>query len=433
MGSGVALTPKFIKGPAQEEDVYRPVGQNVEIFRSRDKEVLVEGPAGTGKSRACLEKLHAQMLKYPGARGAIVRKTRESLNQSALVTFEKEVTREQIKLHHEMQQYAYPNGSVVVVAGMDKPSKIMSSQYDVIYVQEATELEEEDWEAALTRLRNNVMPYQQQIGDCNPQGPEHWLNKRAASVMKRIVTRHEDNPTVTPEYLAILDSLTGYRYKRLRLGLWVAAEGQYFTEWDEEKHLCEPFAIPASWSRWAAIDYGYADPWCVLWFARDPKDKRRIYVYRELYQTGLRDEQQGPALLRAEKGERVSVRVGDPSMFNKRAEQNKPSIAFVYRKAQCLLYPAVNERIPGWQTVRSALAWSEDSEPRLQIMKGRAPNLVRTLPGMVHDPLDSEDLADRIKSQKTEDHAVDALRYGLVLEAMPQAQAAKLRSFRVEG
>jgi cell division protein ZapA (FtsZ GTPase activity inhibitor) len=35
---------------------------------------------------------------------------------------------------------------------------------------------------------------------------------------------------------------------------------------------------------------------------------------------------------------------------------------------------------------------------------------------MVHDPLDAEDLADKIKTMKTEDHAVDALRYGVMAE-----------------
>jgi hypothetical protein len=38
---------------------------------------------------------------------------------------------------------------------------------------------------------------------------------------------------------------------------------------------------------------------------------------------------------------------------------------------------------------------------------------------MVVDPLDPEDLADAVRGQKTEDHAPDALRYGLCAEAQP--------------
>lgn len=424
------------KGRASaDEKPYRPYGGALAVWHCRDPEILLEGPSGTGKSRAILEKLHFCAGKYRRMRGAIVRKTRESITQSAMVTFQEKVLPfpGAIPFNHEAQEYRYPNGSRIVVGGMDKASKVMSAEYDFIYVQEATELTEDDLEYLITRLRNGVMPYQQIVMDCNPDAPDHWLNKRCVrGATTRILSRHEDNPSITPAYMAKLDSLTGYRYKRLRLGEWVSAEGQYFYEWDPDRHICEPFDIPATWTRWLSVDYGFADPWCVLWFARDPADKRRVYVYREAYAPGLRDEQQAERIVEASRGERISIPVGDPSMFNKRTEQSKPSIAWVYWRKGVPLRPAYNDRIAGWQTVRRALACTDEQPPRLQIMRGRAPNLVRTLPSMVHDPLDSEDLADKIKSAKTEDHAVDALRYGLVLEAMPEQQQAKLLEFRVE-
>src|SRR4051794_24225065 len=68
---------------------YRPFGACLELFRRRDRELVIEGPADTGKSRACLERLHASMTKYPGARAAIVRKTRKSLTATAMQTFER--------------------------------------------------------------------------------------------------------------------------------------------------------------------------------------------------------------------------------------------------------------------------------------------------------------------------------------------------------
>ena len=54
-------------------------------------EIILSGPAGTGKSFACLWKLHQTALDHPGARCLIVRKTRESITESALVTFEAHV------------------------------------------------------------------------------------------------------------------------------------------------------------------------------------------------------------------------------------------------------------------------------------------------------------------------------------------------------
>ncbi|HEY9015912.1 MAG TPA: hypothetical protein VIM84_12715, partial [Gemmatimonadales bacterium] len=60
-------------------------------MRTRTEEVLLSGPAGTGKSRGAMEKVHLAAEKYPGMRGLILRKTRESLTEAALFTFETKV------------------------------------------------------------------------------------------------------------------------------------------------------------------------------------------------------------------------------------------------------------------------------------------------------------------------------------------------------
>ena len=240
--------------PAQR--LYQPHGAALALFYSKVPELLLSGPAGTGKSRACLEKLHLCALKYPGMRGLIMRKTRESLSEAALVTYEDKVLHAYDPLHdgprrNFRQAYHYPNASEIVVGGLDKPGKIMSTEYDMIYVQEATELELADWLALTTRLRNNVMPYQQLIADCNPDAPTHWLWVRAQSQLITLLhSRHEDNPRLyrngdwTQEgrdYLATLDRLgyvnvatgetEGTEYQRLRLGLWVQATGLIFGVW----------------------------------------------------------------------------------------------------------------------------------------------------------------------------------------------------------
>jgi phage terminase large subunit len=226
----------------------------VELWRSRLPELVISGPAGTGKSRACLEKLHFCALKYAGMRGLIVRKTRESLSEAALVTFEEKVLPAYSPLkdgprRNFRQAYHYPNRSEVVVGGLDKPGKIMSTEYDMIYVQEATELEQEDWQALTTRLRNNVIPYQQLIADCNPDAPTHWLWVRAQSdALTMLHSRHEDNPRLfkrgawTEEgvsYLATLDRLTGTEHARLRLGQWVQASGIVYDVWTDPGNVTE--------------------------------------------------------------------------------------------------------------------------------------------------------------------------------------------------
>src|SRR5258706_4665978 len=257
---------------------FAPRGAALALFSSRAPEVLLAGAAGTGKSRACLEKLHAVALKYPGMRGLIVRKTASSLPNSALDTFQKHVIKESVDLNHvkfygggpkEAQSFRYSNGSTITTGGMDKSTRVMSSEYDVIYVQEATELSEEHWEALRTRLRNGKMPYQQLIADCNPDRPTHWLKLRSDGKKTLMLhSKHEDNPTLFnadgpltdsgKEYIGKLDNLSGVRHARLRQGIWAAAEGLVYEEFSDSIHIVDE--LPAgfeAWPRYWAIDFGF--------------------------------------------------------------------------------------------------------------------------------------------------------------------------------
>jgi len=424
-----------------EESPYQAFGSARELFRTKSREVLLAGPAGTGKSRACLEKLNLIAMQRP-IRAAIVRKTRKSLTQSAMATFENKVLPQpnNVQFHDGDQEYRYPSGARIMVAGMDDAEKIGSTEFDVVYVQEATELEEDDWGMLLRGLRNNVLSYQQLMADCNPSSPSHWLKVRCDEGHCTLLeSSHKDNPTLwnardkcwTPlgaDYIAGLESLSGYLKQRLLLGMWVAAEGMYFTEWNPSLHCVEPFEIPAEWPRWLSVDYGFAAPFCCLWFAREP-ESRRIYVYREAYASGLRDEQQADLIVQRSESEPLQLRILDPSMFNPRTEQMRPSIAAVYAMhGVAPVYPGQNSRKQGWATVRRAMA-TDSGMPRLQVFKGACPNLIRTIPAMVVDPLDPEDVADKVGSTKTEDHAPDALRYGLCAEAQPprRTQPVELR------
>jgi phage terminase large subunit len=409
----------------QESRPYRAYGACRELFFRRDHEVVLEGAADTGKSRACLEKVHACLTKYPGARAAFVRKTRKSLTSTAMVTFEKQVAPEGAVKLWQGEEYRYPNGSKIHLFGLDDPERLKSAELDLIYVQEVSELERGEWELLTTRAtgRGGTMPYQQLIADLNPREPGWWLYEReAAGKTTFLQVHHSDNPTITPERLAPLEALTGFMRDRLLLGLRVAAEGMYFTEFDPRLHVVSAFDPPPDWPKWCAVDYGYAAPCAVLWLAREP-ETRKIFVYREVYATGLRDEQQAQLIRERSEGERTQQYVLDPSMFNLRSEQGRPSIAQVYASSGLgPIYPGFNNRKQGWSVVRRVLA-HDDSPPRLQIMRERCPNLIREIAAAVVDPLDPEDVADKLGSQKTSDHAIDAVRYALAVEAQPTRPA----------
>lgn len=379
------------------------------------------------------------MTKYPGARGALVRKTRKSLTSTACATFDRFVAPEGSCKLWQGEQYRYPNGSVIYLFGLDDPERLKSAELDLIYVQEVSELEQGEWELLTTRAtgRGARMPYQQVIADLNPREPSFWLYDRERDGKTGFVfARHADNPSITPERLAPLEALTGYLRDRLLLGLRVAAEGMYFTEFDPRQHLVEAFDPPEEWTRWVSVDYGYAHPFAALWYARE-KPGGKIFVYRELSVTGVRDEEQARLIVEYSADEDINMVVLDPSMFNQRGEQQRPSIAQVYANcgvahlAHGRIVPGFNSRKQGWAIVRRALAYgsqvAEQREtdledlPRLRIMAARCPNLARNLPAMVRDPLDPEDVADKVGNTRMPDDEMDSLRYGLAAEAQPVA------------
>lgn len=282
---------------------YKPRGAALEVFSRRDDEVLLAGPAGTGKSRACMEKLHLMALMNPRMRGLILRKTASSLTSSALKTWERDVVKEamldgSVYFHggstREPPAYRYSNGSTVAIGGMDKPIKVMSTEYDVAYVQEATELIEDEWQALTSRMRNGAMSFQQIIADCNPDHPTHWLKQRAGRGQTVMLhSRHQDNPlyfaedgTMTVQgraYMERLDGLTGVRRLRLRDGIWAASEGVIYTEWDEAKHVIDRFEIPPDWPRYWSIDFGYVHPF--VWQDWTERPDGGLILVREIYMT----------------------------------------------------------------------------------------------------------------------------------------------------
>ncbi len=287
---------------------YQPYGAALSMWKSRRREVVLAGPANTGKTRANLEKLHLCAKKYPGMRGLLLRKTRKALTQSAMVTYERKVLSEAWRhaLHFNThdQQYEYPNGSIIAVSGMDDPQKVMSSEWDMIHVPEATELTEGDWQALTIRLRNHVMPYQQLLGDVNPGPPTHWLklrSERGATLM--LHSRHADNPAFTQEDGEVLDALTGVWRKRYRDGMWAAAEGAvYENEWDPAIHRVYRFDIPWQWPRYWVCDWGFRNPFCWQAYAQDYDGS--LYRYHEIYRTG--------ALVEDLAKEMMAVTAGEP-------------------------------------------------------------------------------------------------------------------------
>lgn len=297
----------MLTAPAPIVSRYVPRGAARELFARRDPEVLMAGPAGTGKSLACLWKLHTMCLKNDGMRGLIARKVQRSIANTALDTYRKFVATEALNSGIVRYyggsdvmppQYQYiRNGKVaatIMIGGMDNPTKIMSSEYDMIYVQEATELTVTDWEMLATRKRNWRVSFQQLMADCNPVQESHWLKQRCnRGQTTMLLSRHVDNPALYNDdgtetergaaYMANLRSLTGVRRARLLDGKWASSDGQIYQRWDDAVHLIDRFEVPDDWPCVWTVDFGFTHPFVLQCWRTDPDG--RLILEWEIYRT----------------------------------------------------------------------------------------------------------------------------------------------------
>ncbi len=429
---------------------YTPYGAALMLMTCRSPEILLSGPANTGKSRACMEKLHLAAEKYPHMRGLVVRKTRESLTESALVTFENHVVPEGHPVlngprRNLRQVYTYPNGSEIIVAGMkqagkDMMQKVMSTDYDLAYCQEAIEMNEDEWEKLTTRLRNGKMGYHQLIADTNPDTPTHWLKRRCDRGQTLMLeSRHEDNPFCTPEYLAKLDALTGPRYHRLRKGLWVQAEGVVYDGFDAALHVIDRFPIPREWPRYWSIDFGFTCPLVIQWWAQDPDG--RVYCYREYYRTQRLVEDAAADVLRLSGLElrngyaRPCSSDSDPLPRAVICDHDAEDRATLKRHLGMDTTAARKEKSPGIQAFASRLKKAGDRKPRLFVFRDalvhRDPALdeskkpcclVEELPGYIWDMSNNRKKGEEPVDK--DNHSADAARYLVAyLDLKPKQQS----------
>jgi phage terminase large subunit len=292
------------------------------------------------------------------------------------------------------------------------------------------------------------MPYQQAVACCNPQGPTHWLNERAnANQIARILSRHEDNPSVTPEYLAMLDKLTGVRRARLFLGAWAAADGMVYEDsWDASQNiqprvtiskrpddLYGDCGIDHSWTRYLSIDFGYTlqHPFVCQWWAEDPEGC--LWMYREIYQTGKLVEDHAALIREKSAWGRTN---GDPLPRAIICDHDAEGRATLERHLGMRTLKADKRVLEGIQIVASRMRTPQGRRPLLVYLRDSLVNrdaalvdakrpsctaeevesYIWKLSGSVHRPKD--------EVEKDNDHGQDATRYICMYRDM-RVRAAK--------
>ena len=228
---------------------------------------------------------------------------------------------------------------------------------------------------------------------------------------KFIPAKLQDNPYLmqTDDYLVMLSSLPEVQRKQFLDGDWSAFEHCAFPEFDPIRHISEPFEIPRNWHRFRTCDWGYSSHACCLWVAIDFDNN--LWVYRELYTQRMTADIFAKKVLELEQGEYIRYGVLDSSTWAKRGDVG-PSIAETMIQEGCKWRPSdrsPKSRVNGKLELHKRLSFDvKTEEPKLKIFNN-CRNLLRTFPLLPTDKNNPEDVDTRV-----EDHAYDALRYGVM-------------------
>jgi PBSX family phage terminase large subunit len=240
----------------------RAIPWHVAALRDKSRILLATGSKGGGKSRFAAEKMHSFCLKYPGATGLVVRKTRETLTNSTVLFMQQQVIGgdKRVKFLEGKHRFEYQhNGSFLAYGGMkdaEQREQVRSmganGGLDIIWMEEANAFEETDFSELIGCLRGVAAPWRELIMTTNPDGPDHWIRRKfilpATQKLSDRVFRGEvdgnvftvyysgaaDNPFNPPDYQNTLNLLTGIEYQRLVLGQWVQAEGVVYDNFSAE-------------------------------------------------------------------------------------------------------------------------------------------------------------------------------------------------------
>jgi len=309
-------------------------------------------------------------------------------------------------------------GGIIAFRNLDDVSKYQSSEFAVIAVDELTRNKEEIFNVLRTRLRWPGIPDTRFIAATNPGGIGHewvkklWIDKAYYQSEKEpdqfvyIPAKLKDNPHIDPSYIDQVESIPDEKRRRAYLdGNWDIFEGQYFSEWDKEKHVVKEFPIPDSWFRFRSLDVsGRSGVTSCHWYAVD--NDGTVWVYREHYAKGLDSDQHAQAISQMSEGEIYRYTTFDNSALAKLG-LSETTFEVYYKNGVQLDIPSVKNRVMGWDIVHQYMRWDANHEPRLKIFENCV-NMIRTIPALMHDENNPDDVDIRGES-----HAADDLRYFL--------------------
>ena len=254
------------------------------------------GGAGSGKSVFAAQKKVLQHLRDKGRRTLVLRKVKNTIRGSVFAQIKEVIYDMGVKHKFNIPKGASghfditgPDGNEFVFAGLDDAEKLKSIVgITDVWVEEAPELNEEDFKQVDLRLRGKGKYPKQIILTYNPVSALSWLksyfhdvNRDNCTILK---TTYKDNLFIDDEYVQMLEEMKDrdYVYYQIyALGEWGVLGNLIFTNYIIEDIPTEDHYYG---SIYQGIDFGFNDPSA---YVKVGLKDDELYIYDELYLRGL--------------------------------------------------------------------------------------------------------------------------------------------------
>ena len=259
-----------------------------QTFKATTTTVVNVGGARSGKSYAM-----AQLLIYKAVNEicqiAITRKTMPALKMTAMrliLNLLKEYNLFAPACLNKTENTYKMGRSMFQFFSLDDPEKIKSSEFNYIWMEEATEFTYQDYAVLLTRLSAPIIngKKNQILLTLNPTDINSWIYKKLLTQQDITVIKstYKDNNFLQKSYINTLLSLKNYdenAYKVFALGEWGASEKIIYKNWS----LVDEMPLNPS-EIFYGLDFGFNNPTALVQiYVYDGK----FYAKEILYQSGL--------------------------------------------------------------------------------------------------------------------------------------------------
>lgn len=323
---------------------------------SRKRYRVIYGGSGSGKSYFVAQEAILNMLENSEYRYLIVRQTGKSIRNSVFKVMCQLISEYNLsrffKIRSTEMSISCITGSEMVTSGLDDVEKLKSIHgINRIWVEEASEISEKDFEQLDLRLRGkNKVGYQITL-TFNPISELHWLKRRFFDVggddVFVLKTTYLDNHHLDKAYKAKLERLAeqDYQYYRIyALGEWGSTGNLIFTKWRKEdlKRKVDVGGTLVEFKRLFdnfrnGVDFGFADDPVAFTRLHIDKKNKRIYITDEIYQSGIHNDELAEMLFPIVNNEIVTCDSAEPKSIAdlkrnrinaKGAKKGKDSIKF---------------------------------------------------------------------------------------------------------